>query len=150
MRTSCNFILIGNITVDTSNHSNACVCNFTNIMGCDFNYSVPVTSYQLLWSTYTIIQDLPRAPIGKNLALVKKLLQHDDLYQLLECIQDNGQKKLWILLTMTLKRYPVSWKGWRRMENTIGGKRCLDGCQQQEEFLILCFTLLWSYYPPSY
>ena len=94
MRTSCNFILIGNITVDTSNHSNACVCNFTNIMGCDFNYSVPVTSYQLLWSTYTIIQDLPRAPIGKNLALVKKLLQHDDLYQLLECIQDNGQKKL--------------------------------------------------------
>ncbi|KAK4811065.1 hypothetical protein QYF61_016351 [Mycteria americana] len=83
-----------NVTVDTSNRSNICVCKFTKIMGCDFNYSAPVTSYQLLQSNYTLSQDLLPTPIGMNLTLVKKLLQHDDLCQLLECVQNNGHKTL--------------------------------------------------------
>lgn len=94
LRTSCNSMLIANIAVNTSNHSDVRVCTFTNIMGCDLNYSAPGTSYQLLGSNYTFIQDLPPAPIGTNLALVMKLLQHDDLHQLLQRIQDNGQKNL--------------------------------------------------------
>ncbi|KAK4818868.1 hypothetical protein QYF61_021073 [Mycteria americana] len=53
-----------------------------------------ITSYQLLQSNYTLSQDLLPTPIGMNLTLVKKLLQHDDLFQLLECIQNNGQKTL--------------------------------------------------------
>ncbi|KAK4806952.1 hypothetical protein QYF61_027319 [Mycteria americana] len=72
MRTLCNFIFVDNITVDTSNRSNICVCNFTKIVGCDFNYSAPVTSYQLLQSNYTLSQDLLPTPIGMNLTLVKK------------------------------------------------------------------------------
>ncbi|XP_067164812.1 uncharacterized protein [Apteryx mantelli] len=92
--TLCDLIFVDNITVDTSNHSNVCVCNFTKTMGCDFNYSAPVVSYQLLQSNYTLSQDLLPTPIGMNLTLVKKLLQHDDLCQLLKCIRNNGQKPL--------------------------------------------------------
>lgn len=111
LRTSCNSMLIANIAVNTSNHSDVRVCTFTNIMGCDLNYSAPGTSYQLLGSNYTFIQDLPPAPIGTNLALVMKLLQHDDLHQLLQRIQDNGQKNLLLLLTVIQKRNTESWKG---------------------------------------
>ncbi|KAK4811143.1 hypothetical protein QYF61_019774 [Mycteria americana] len=94
MRTLCDFIFVDNVTVDTSNRSNICVCNFTKIVGCDFNYSAPVTSYQLLQSNYTLSRDLLPTPIGMNLTLVKKLLQHDDLCQLLERIRNNGHKTL--------------------------------------------------------
>ena len=92
MRTLCDFIFVDNITVDTSNHSN--ICNFTKVVGCDFNYAAPVTSYQLLQSNYTLSQSLLPTPIGMNLTLVKKPLQHDDLCQLLECVQNNGHKTL--------------------------------------------------------
>ncbi|XP_076194341.1 uncharacterized protein LOC143160464 [Aptenodytes patagonicus] len=94
MRTPCDCIFVDSVTVDTSNHSNICVCNFTNIIGCDFNYSVPVTSYQLLQSNYTLSEDLLPTPIGMDLTLVKKLLQHNDLCQLLERARDNGRKTL--------------------------------------------------------
>ncbi|XP_067170013.1 uncharacterized protein [Apteryx mantelli] len=94
MRTLCNLIFIDNITVDTSNHSNICVCNFSKVMGCDFNYSAPVVSHQLIQSNYTLSQDLLPTPIRMNLTLVRKLLQHDDLCQLLKRIRNNGQKTL--------------------------------------------------------
>ncbi|KAK4830066.1 hypothetical protein QYF61_008404 [Mycteria americana] len=63
-------------------------------MGCDFNYSAPVTTHQLLQADYTLHQDLLPAHIGMNLTLVRKLLQHDDLNQLLERIRNNGHKTL--------------------------------------------------------
>lgn len=47
LRTPCKFIFVENIKVDTGNYSNLCICNFTQIKGCDFNYSAPVTSYSL-------------------------------------------------------------------------------------------------------
>ena len=60
-------------------------------MGCDFNYSAPITSYQLLQSNYTLIQNLLPTPIGMNLTLVRKLLQQDGLHRLLERIRNSGQ-----------------------------------------------------------
>ncbi|KAK4820842.1 hypothetical protein QYF61_007816, partial [Mycteria americana] len=63
-------------------------------MGCDFNYSAPVTTHQLLQANYTLYQDLLPTRIGMNLTLVRKLLQHDDLNQLLERIRNNGHKTL--------------------------------------------------------
>lgn len=32
MRTLCDFILVDNIAADTSNHSNTCVCTFTEVV----------------------------------------------------------------------------------------------------------------------
>jgi len=80
-----DFIFIDSITVDASTHSNICVCNFTKIKAFNLNCSAPVMSYQLLQSN-TLSQDLLPTPIGMHLILVKKLLQHDDLCQLLECV----------------------------------------------------------------
>ncbi|KAK4806026.1 hypothetical protein QYF61_007003 [Mycteria americana] len=94
MRTFCDSVFVDNTTVDIGNHSKICVCNFTKIMGCDFNYSAPVTTHQLLQADYTLHQDLLPAPIGMKLTLVRKLLQHDDLNQLLERIWNNGHKIL--------------------------------------------------------
>ncbi|KAK4810571.1 LOW QUALITY PROTEIN: hypothetical protein QYF61_004534 [Mycteria americana] len=92
MRTLCDFIFVDNITIQAIAQIFVFVCNFTKIVGCDFNYPAPVTSYQLLQSNYTLSQDLLPTPIGMNLTLVKKLLQHDDLCQLLERIRNNGHK----------------------------------------------------------
>jgi len=94
MRSPCNFIFIDNIVTDIDNNLNFCVCNFTNIVGCDFSYSTPVMSHQLLQNNYTLIHDLLPVPIGMNITLVKKQLQHDDLKRLLKEAQENGQKTL--------------------------------------------------------
>ena len=94
IRTLCNFIVVDNITVGINNHSNTCICNFTNIIGCDFNYSAPVTTYQLIQSNYTLVKDLLLTSIGMDLTRVKKFLQHNDLRQLLESAREEGQRTL--------------------------------------------------------
>ncbi|XP_068521809.1 uncharacterized protein [Anas acuta] len=94
MRTHCDSIVVDNTVVDTSNHSNVCVCNFTKILGCDFKYSAPVTSYQLIASNYILLHELLPTPIGMNLTLVKKLLVHEDLKQLMTQVRESGQKTL--------------------------------------------------------
>ncbi|XP_071884738.1 uncharacterized protein [Anas platyrhynchos] len=94
MRTHCDSIVVDDTVVDTSNHSNVCVCNFTKILGCDFKYSAPVTSYQLIASNYILLHELLPTPIGMNLTLVKKLLVHEDLKQLMTQVRENGQKTL--------------------------------------------------------
>lgn len=94
MRTLCESIFIDNTTVETNNHSNICMYNFTEIMGCDFKCSAPVTTYQLLQSNYTSYHDLLPTPIGMDFTLMTKLLQHDDLSWLLKQIQNNRKKTL--------------------------------------------------------
>jgi len=74
------------------NHSNICVCNFEKLNGCDFSYSPPIMSYQLMKANYTLIQKLQPVPIEMSLNLVKELLQHKDLKQLLKRIQERGKK----------------------------------------------------------
>uniref|UniRef100_A0A8D2P6W1 Envelope glycoprotein n=1 Tax=Zosterops lateralis melanops TaxID=1220523 RepID=A0A8D2P6W1_ZOSLA len=93
-RTVCNAVVVENVMVDTKNHSNFCVCNFTTITGCDFSYKAPVTSYHLLQSNFTLIHQIMPVPIGMNLTLVKQLLLHQDLIEILEKIKKNGQKTL--------------------------------------------------------
>jgi len=67
------------------------ICHFemhpdeiTKTAGCNFSYSAPVMTHQLLQSKYASYQDLSPTPIGMNLTLVRKLLQYDDLNQLLK------------------------------------------------------------------
>ncbi|XP_074992061.1 uncharacterized protein LOC142074943 [Calonectris borealis] len=94
LRTACTFISVGDTEVDTRNHSNFCVCNFTKITGCDFNYSAPVISHQIFKSNYTLIHELVPTSIGMDLTLTKKLLQHQGLIRILEEIKNNGQETL--------------------------------------------------------
>jgi len=83
MRSPCSFVFTDDTATDIDNHLNFCVCNFTNIVGCNFSYLAPVTSHQLLQTNYTLTRNLLPVPIGMNITLVKKLLQHDDPKQLL-------------------------------------------------------------------
>lgn len=59
-----------------------CRFNFTEIIGCNFDYSASTTSHQLLKSKTKLYQDLLPNSIGTNLTLLRKLLQHDCLYSL--------------------------------------------------------------------
>lgn len=93
-RTICDTVFVENTVVDTKNHSNFCACNFTKITGCDFSYKALLTSHYLLQSNYTLIHKLSPTPIGMNLTLVKQLLLHQDLIEILEKIKKNGQKPL--------------------------------------------------------
>ncbi|XP_053789591.1 uncharacterized protein LOC128783033 isoform X3 [Vidua chalybeata] len=92
--TTCDTVFIESTVVDTKNHSNFCACNFTKIAGCDFSFVAPVTLHELLESNLTLIHKLLPTPIGMNLTLVKQLLLHQDLIEILGKIKENGQKTL--------------------------------------------------------
>lgn len=67
-------MLVGDIIVDTSNHLNICIHNFSGIIGYDFNYTAPVTSCQLLLSNYTLVRDLLPTSTGINLNAGKEII----------------------------------------------------------------------------
>ncbi|XP_068888050.1 uncharacterized protein [Aphelocoma coerulescens] len=96
LRTTCTSMMIDDnvINVTARNHSNFCICNFAKIVGCDFSYLAPVVSHQLIRSNYTVYHKLLPTPIGMNLTLVKQLVKHQDLMEILKEIQRNGEKTL--------------------------------------------------------
>ncbi|RMB97596.1 hypothetical protein DUI87_25858 [Hirundo rustica rustica] len=54
----------------------------------------PVTSHQLVRSNYTMYHKFSPASIGMNLILVRQLMNHQDLTEILKEIQEKGQKTL--------------------------------------------------------
>lgn len=96
LRTVCASIQIDsdNITLNVKNYSNFCICNFVKIIGCDFLYFAPVVSHQLIKSNYTMYHKLSPIPIGMNLTLIRQLVKHQDLIEILKEIQENGKKTL--------------------------------------------------------
>ncbi|XP_063277375.1 uncharacterized protein LOC134563397 [Prinia subflava] len=94
LRTICDSVFVEGVEIGVKNHSNLCVCNFTKIEGCDFSYIAPVTSHYLLQTNYTLIHKLFPTPIGMNLTLVKQLLLHRDLNNILNKIREDGQRTL--------------------------------------------------------
>lgn len=77
-----------------TNHSNFCICNFGNIVGCDFTYLVLVVSHYLIKANYTMYHHLSPTPIGMNLTLVKQLIKHQDLSEILKGIKESREKVL--------------------------------------------------------
>lgn len=96
LRTICTLMMIDNwsMNITAGNHSNFCICNFTKIVGCDFSYLAPVVSHELIKSNYTLYHELSPAPIGMNLTLVKQLIKHQDLVEILEGIRKKMGKRL--------------------------------------------------------
>lgn len=64
-RASCGFVFVGNITVDTSNHSNICAYGFVDITTRDIHWAVQ--------SNYTLIQGLQPTSLGMSLTMVTNL-----------------------------------------------------------------------------
>lgn len=96
LRTICAFMIVNNnnINVAARNYSNFCICNFTKIDGCDFLYSAPVVSHQLIKTNYSLYHKLLPPPIGMNLTLVRQLIKHQYLIEILEEIRKSGEKDL--------------------------------------------------------
>lgn len=106
IRTLCDSIFTDNTTAETYNHSNISIVILAELWD-PTNYSAPLTTHQLLQPNYTLYQDLLPTPIGMNLTLVRKLLPHDDLSQLLKLIRTRDKESALPSFVMQ-KRYPMS------------------------------------------
>ncbi|XP_067153359.1 uncharacterized protein [Apteryx mantelli] len=97
-RTMCKYVVINEIYNQTVfNDSNMCACNVAIIRGCDFVYKPPVFTSQLLIRNYTLYHSITPTPIGMDLSLVKEMLEHANLQQLLENAKAEAKK---ILITV--------------------------------------------------
>lgn len=97
-RTMCKYVQINDIYNQTVfNDSNMCACNVAIIRGCDFVYKPPVFTSQLLIRNYTLYRSITPTPIGMDLSLVKEMLEHANLQQLLENAKAEAKK---ILITV--------------------------------------------------
>lgn len=76
------------------NHSNLCICNFVKIGGCYFSYQATVLLYQYAKTNFTTVQEILSTPIGVNLTLVKQLLRHEDLGNILKEVKETEKKTL--------------------------------------------------------
>lgn len=96
LRIACAFVKVDNDNVNTAdkNHSDFCICNFVKIIGCDFPYLAPVVSHQLIKSNYTMYQKLSPTYIGMNLMLIRQLVKHQDMVQILREVQESRKKTL--------------------------------------------------------
>nr|XP_010297308.1 PREDICTED: uncharacterized protein LOC104632952 [Balearica regulorum gibbericeps] len=97
-RTMCKYVQINEVYNQTVfNDSNMCACNVAIIRGCDFVYKPPVFTSQLLIRNYTLYRSITPTPIGMDLSLVKEMLEHATLQQLLENAKAEAKK---ILITV--------------------------------------------------
>ncbi|XP_027758309.1 uncharacterized protein LOC114067216 [Empidonax traillii] len=97
-RTMCKYVQINEAYNQTVfNNSNMCACNVATIRGCDFVYKPPVFTSQLLIRNYTLYRSITPTPIGMDLSLVKEMLEHENLQQLLENAKAKAKK---ILITV--------------------------------------------------
>ncbi|XP_059701393.1 uncharacterized protein LOC132326766 [Haemorhous mexicanus] len=97
-RTTCKYVQINEAYNQTVfSDSNMCACNVATIRGCDFVYKPPVFTSQLLIRNYTLYRSITPTPIGMDLSLVKEMLEHADLQQLLENAKAQAKK---ILITV--------------------------------------------------
>ncbi|XP_009989694.1 PREDICTED: uncharacterized protein LOC104383269 [Tauraco erythrolophus] len=94
----CKYVQINEVYNQTVfNDSNMCACNVAIIRGCDFVYKPPVFTSQLLIRNYTLYRSITPTPIGMDLSLVKEMLEHANLQQLLENAKAEAKK---ILITV--------------------------------------------------
>ncbi|XP_066405256.1 uncharacterized protein [Molothrus aeneus] len=97
-RTTCKYVQINEAYNQTVfSDSNMCACNVATIRGCDFVYKPPMFTTQLLIRNYTLYRSITPTPIGMDLSLVKEMLAHADLQQLLENAKAQAKK---ILITV--------------------------------------------------
>ncbi|XP_074667534.1 uncharacterized protein LOC141917847 [Strix aluco] len=94
LRTSCKSLIVDNYEEEIGGYSNYCICNFTKAEGCDFTYTIPVLSSQVIKTEQNLFQKIDSIPIGMNLERVKEMLQHEDLLSILEEVKKKGKEML--------------------------------------------------------
>ncbi|KAJ7405423.1 hypothetical protein BTVI_69131 [Pitangus sulphuratus] len=95
---ACVRSFCANFTIDAChevvNGTNFCICNFTRITDCDFDYIVPVTTRQLIEADYIMYHNVPKLQIGMNIDLFKAMLKHPNIEKLVQEVNRTTQRML--------------------------------------------------------
>uniref|UniRef100_A0A8D2LZR5 Uncharacterized protein n=1 Tax=Zonotrichia albicollis TaxID=44394 RepID=A0A8D2LZR5_ZONAL len=94
VRTACDNITIDSCQEETNN-TNFCVCNFTKIVGCDFHYTVPITTQQLINADFNLYQEIPKLQIGMDVKILKAMLAHPKVKQLVQKVNQTTKRMVW-------------------------------------------------------
>ncbi|XP_017695589.1 PREDICTED: uncharacterized protein LOC108510426 isoform X1 [Lepidothrix coronata] len=94
IRTPCVDVVIDNC-LEVTNDTNFCICNFTKIVGCDFSYTAPITTQQLIEAEYTLYHEVPKLQIGMDTKLLKEMLMHPEVRKLAQKVNQTTQRMVW-------------------------------------------------------
>uniref|UniRef100_A0A8C5IUW4 Uncharacterized protein n=1 Tax=Junco hyemalis TaxID=40217 RepID=A0A8C5IUW4_JUNHY len=94
VRTACDNVTIDSCQEET-NDTNFYVCNFTKIVGCDFHYTVPITTQQLINADYNLYQEIPKLQIGVDVKVLKAMLAHPKVKQLVQKVNQTTKRIVW-------------------------------------------------------
>ncbi|KAL9870446.1 uncharacterized protein GJ701_012253 [Geothlypis trichas] len=94
VRTACDNVTIDNCREETNN-TNFCVCNFTKIVGCDFHYTVPITTQQLINTDLNLYREIPELQIGMDVKILKAMLAHPKVKKLVQRVNQTTKRMVW-------------------------------------------------------
>ncbi|XP_058670681.1 uncharacterized protein LOC131564315 [Ammospiza caudacuta] len=94
VRTACDNVTIDNCLAETNN-TNFCACNFTKIIGCDFHYTVPITTQQLINANFNLYQEIPKLQIGMDVKILKAMLAHPEVKKLVQKVNQTTKRMVW-------------------------------------------------------
>ncbi|XP_063038038.1 uncharacterized protein LOC134433074 [Melospiza melodia melodia] len=94
VRTACDNVTIDNCQEETNN-TNFCVCNFAKIVGCDFHYTVPITTQQLINANFNLYQEISKLQIGMDVKILKAMLAHPEVKKLVQKVNQTTKRMVW-------------------------------------------------------
>lgn len=92
IRTFCDFILINGVRIQpTLPDINRCFCNVSVVVGCDFQFRVPVWTVQHLEANPSLYHYILPVSLGFGLLTLQQILSHPDLQQELHRLKTLGE-----------------------------------------------------------
>uniref|UniRef100_A0A8C8RUK5 Uncharacterized protein n=1 Tax=Pelusios castaneus TaxID=367368 RepID=A0A8C8RUK5_9SAUR len=75
-------------------YENQCLCNISSLVSCDVEFTLPVTVNNEIQSQYQLYEQISPIPLGLNINLVRKLIEHPELQKEVEKAKENAQNVL--------------------------------------------------------
>ncbi|CAI5777591.1 Hypothetical predicted protein [Podarcis lilfordi] len=92
VRTPCEFVIINGLVIQPMlPYLNRCFCNISVLVGCDFQFRVPVWTVQHMKAYPSLYREISPISLGLGLSTLKNLLSHPSLKQELLKIKDMGE-----------------------------------------------------------
>ncbi|XP_042318654.1 peroxisome proliferator-activated receptor delta isoform X1 [Sceloporus undulatus] len=95
VRTPCEFVIINGLVIQPMlPYINRCFCNISVIVGCDFQFRVPVWTVQHMKTYPSLYREISPISLGFGLSTLKNLLSHPSLKQELLKLRDMGENAM--------------------------------------------------------
>ncbi|XP_062997622.1 peroxisome proliferator-activated receptor delta isoform X2 [Elgaria multicarinata webbii] len=92
VRTPCEFVIINGLVIQPMlPYINRCFCNISVIVGCDFQFRVPVWTVKHMKAYPSLYREISPISLGLGLSTLKNLLSHPSLKQELLKLRDMGE-----------------------------------------------------------